>query len=159
MNLNPRIFREFSIRGIADQDLPDDVVTALGWAIGATFTQRGSASLVVGRDARLSSPRISRSLLAGLVQAGSHVTDVGVVPTPVQNFATDFFKAAGSVMITASHNPAEYNGFKIRTHRTLQGDDLQAIYRLAATYVPHETTGAGRVKLAEPLPPYLDCIT
>jgi phosphomannomutase/phosphoglucomutase len=158
MNLNPQIFREFSIRGIADQDLTDDVVTALGWAIGATFTQRGSASLVVGRDARLSSPRISRLLIAGLVQAGMHVTDVGVVPTPVHNFATDFFKADGGVMITASHNPAEYNGFKIRTDQTLQGDDLQAIYRLAVAYVPHETVGAGHVRSAESLPPYLDCI-
>jgi phosphomannomutase/phosphoglucomutase len=158
MNLNPRIFREFSIRGIADQDLADDVVTALGWAIGATFTQRGSASLVVGRDARLSSPRLGQSLIAGLVQAGIHVTDVGIVPTPVHNFATDFFQADGGVMITASHNPAGYNGFKIRADRTLQGDDLQAIYRLAAAYVPYETVGAGHVRLAEALPAYLDCI-
>jgi phosphomannomutase/phosphoglucomutase len=158
MNLNPHIFREFSIRGIADQDLTDDVVIALGWAIGATFTRRGSASLVVGRDARLSSPRISQALIAGLVQAGIHVVDVGVVPTPVHNFVTDFFRADGGVMVTASHNPAEYNGFKIRTDRTLQGDDLQAIYRLAAAYVPHETAGAGHVRLAAALHPYLDCI-
>jgi phosphomannomutase/phosphoglucomutase len=159
MNLNPRIFREFGIRGIADQDLPDDVVIALGRAIGASFILRGSASLLVGRDARLSSPRISRSLVDGLVQAGIHVTDVGVVPTPVHNFATDLLKADGSVMVTASHNPAEYNGFKLRSDdRTLQGDDLRAIYRLAVAHAPHETGGAGRVRLADPLPSYLDCI-
>jgi phosphomannomutase/phosphoglucomutase len=158
MNLNPRIFREFSIRGIADRDLTDDVVIAVGWAIGATFTRRGSASLVVGRDARLSSPRVGQSLIAGLVQAGIHVTDVGVVATPVHNFATDFFQADGGVMVTASHNPAEYNGFKIRTDRTLQGDDLAAIYHLAVARVSHETVGAGHVRLAEALPPYLECI-
>ena len=158
MDLNPRIFREFSIRGIADQDLTDEAVTVLGWAIGAHFTQGGSASLVVGRDTRLSSPRIGQSLIAGLMQAGLHVTDVGVVPTPVHNFATDFYQADGGVMVTASHNPAEYNGFKIRTDRTLKGDELRAIYRLAAAYVPGEVSGEGKVKLADPLPAYLECV-
>ncbi len=156
--MNPHIFREFSIRGIADQDLTDDVVVTLGRAIGTFFKQRGGESLVVGRDARNSSPRISRSLIEGLLQTGINVTDVGVVPTPVHNFATDFYAADGGVMVTASHNPPEYNGLKIRTDRTLRGDELQAIHRLATAYTPGEVPGRSEVRLAEPLPAYLQRI-
>jgi phosphomannomutase/phosphoglucomutase len=132
MKVNPHIFREFSIRGIADQDLTDEVVLRIGQAIATFFEQRGGQSLVVGRDVRHSSVRISGSLIAGILQSGLHVIDVGLVPTPVHNFATDLFAADGGVMITASHNPPEHNGLKIRTDRTLRRDELQEIYRIAA---------------------------
>ncbi len=129
--MNPHVFREYSIRGIADQELNDDVVVTMGQAIGAFFKRRGGKTLVVGRDTRNSSPRISRALIAGLLQSGLHVTDIGITPTPVHNFATDFYTADGGVMVTASHNPPEYNGLKIRADRTVRGDELREIYQIA----------------------------
>lgn len=162
MTLNPHIFREFSIRGIADQDLTDAVVRRIGRAIGVFFRQRTHHTLLVGRDVRNSSPRISRSLIAGLLQTGLHVTDVGVVPTPVHNFAADFYLADGGVMITASHNPAEHNGLKIRTNRTLRGHELQEIYHTAANQhlqTPDSSPAdPGRLKQSDPLPIYLERI-
>ena len=154
--MNPGIFREFSIRGIADQELTDETVTRIGRAIGTFFRQRGSTTLVVGRDGRNSSPRISRALIAALVQSGLHVTDIGVVPTPVHNFATDYYAADGGVMVTASHNPPEYNGLKIRTDDTLHGEQLQSLRDLATR--GEFVTGAGQVTQADPLPIYLERI-
>ncbi len=176
--MNPHIFREFSIRGIANQDLTDEVVIRIGQAIGIFFEQRGGQSLVVGRDVRNSSVRINSSLIAGLLQSGLYVIDVGVVPTPVHNFATDLFAADGGVMITASHNPPEHNGLKIRSDCTLCGDELQEIRRIAtelskgtkfAQRIPssadaetspatHLTPSSGSLQHADPLPIYLERI-
>ena len=161
-DLNPHIFREFSIRGIADQDLTDEVVRRIGQAIGVFFTQRAGQTLVVGRDVRISSPRISRSLITGLLQAGLQVTEVGVVPTPLHNFATDFYSADGGVMVTASHNPPEHNGLKIRADRTLRGDELHEIYRLAAETDPQVpaplSVNPKGLRQADPLPIYRERI-
>jgi phosphomannomutase/phosphoglucomutase len=161
-NLNPHIFREFSIRGIADQDLPDEVVVQIGQAIGTFFKRRSGQTLVVGRDVRTSSLRISRSLIAGLLQTGLDVTDVGVVPTPVHNFATDFCAADGGVMVTASHNPPEHNGLKIRTDQTLYGDELHEIYRIASENYPQCSQSSpineGQLEQADLLPPYLESV-
>ncbi len=158
--MNPNIFREFSIRGIADQDLPDEIVTVIGRAVGLFFGQRDAQTIVVGRDVRNSSPRISQAVVAGLLQTGIAVTDVGLVPAPVHNFATDLYKADAGVMITASHNPAEYNGLKIRTRdRSLHGDEVQEIYRLALMTEQSngsETTAEKQAKRADPLPVYLE---
>lgn len=153
MYINPDIFREFSIRGIAAKELTGDIVLAIGQAIGALFQQNGKQSLVVGRDARTSSPHISRALIKGLVQSGLNVTDIGLVPTPVHNFATDFYRAGGGVMVTASHNPPEYNGFKIRMHESLTGPSLQQIYRLATSGNLAERPG--KLLEKEALGPYL----
>jgi phosphomannomutase/phosphoglucomutase len=157
--LNPNIFRQYSIRGIADQDLTDEVATHLGGAIGAFFKGQDGQTLVVGRDVRNSSPRISRSLIAGLLQAGLDVTDVGVVPTPVHHFATDSYGADGGVMVTASHNPPQYNGLKIRADCTLHGEELQQIQRIAnETHLQDSVStplSPGRLEQADPLPRYL----
>jgi phosphomannomutase/phosphoglucomutase len=161
-DLNPRIFREFSIRGIADQDLTDEVVRRIGQAVGTFFLQRDGQMLVVGRDVRISSPRISRSLIGGLLQAGLQVIEVGVVPTPLHNFATDFYRADGGVMVTASHNPPEHNGLKIRTDRTLRADELHGIYRLAAEQYPQASASPSfnpkALKQVDPLPVYVERI-
>lgn len=156
--INPNIFREFSIRGVADLELADEVVAAVGRATGAFFRQRGGGTLVVGRDVRHSSPRISRALIQGLRQTGLKVIDLGLVPTPVHNFATDFYRADGGVMVTASHNPPEHNGLKIRNReRTLYADEIQEIYRLAAEAgsIPTAAT-PGQVEQADILPVYLE---
>jgi phosphomannomutase/phosphoglucomutase len=124
--MNPHIFREYDIRGHADRDLPDNVVRALGVAIGAE-TAAGTP-IVVGRDCRLHSPRLFEALTAGL-RVTANVIDIGVVPTPVTYFAQQHMRPGASVMITGSHNPAEDNGFKIMIGtQTLHG---VAIKRLA----------------------------
>lgn len=151
--MNPHIFREFSIRGRADDDLPDPVVELIGQAIGTYFARRSGAAMAVGHDVRLSSPRLSAALSRGLVRAGLTVIDAGLVPTPALNFAADHYRAAGGVMVTASHNPPADNGLKIRADETLYGPALQEIYRLAAERDLVE--GAGQVVERDVLPPYL----
>lgn len=157
--IESHLFRGYSIRGLADSQLTDPVVGAIGRAIGAYFAQRGGRVVIVGRDARLSSPRISRTLSAALCDAGMVVTDLGMVPTPVHNFATDLYTADAGVMVTASHNPAEYNGFKIRGHQTLDADAIQTIYQLACapTTVPHPASeAAGDLLYADPRAAYIE---
>ncbi|HTR50086.1 MAG TPA: phosphomannomutase/phosphoglucomutase [Kofleriaceae bacterium] len=122
--MNKRIFREYDIRGVADRDLPDPVVRAIGMAVGERAAGRPrvmdafggvrstTASVVVGRDCRVHSPRLFAALTDG-VRVHAEVVDIGVVPTPVVYFASHHLKPAAAVMITGSHNPAEDNGFKI----------------------------------------------
>ena len=131
--MNPLIFREYDIRGVADRDLPDDVVRAIGLAIGE-LACAGPGPVVVGRDCRLSSPRIFNALTDGIrVVARVGVVDIGIVPTPVAYFAQQHLLPAATVMITGSHNPAEDNGFKIMVgDDTLHGPAITAIGRRVA---------------------------
>ena len=152
------IFREFSIRGDAQVDLPDEVVTQIGRGIGTYFLTTALESahplkVVLGRDVRLSSGRISRALTAGLLSTGVSVIDIGLLPTPVLNFAVDHFQAYGGIMITASHNPPGDNGFKLRTDVTLTGAALQEIYDLTAggSFIQ----GMGKQETQDGLSPYL----
>lgn len=147
------MFREFSIRGEADRDLPDEIVARIGQAIGTYFGRQPAASLVIGRDVRESSPRISASLMQGLLKTGANVIDVGLVPTPILNFAVDHFQADGGIMITASHNPPKDNGLKLRSTETLTGIALQEIYQLAIS--DQLLSGSGRQQTKSGLEPYL----
>lgn len=131
MNINPKIFREYDIRGIVDKDLDPEVVESLGKAIGTYFRQHGKRSVVLGRDCRLSSPRYAQILTKGLCSTGCNVMDIGVVPTPLLYFTVYHKKKEAAVMITGSHNPPEYNGFKMMVgEETLFGDSIQDIYIL-----------------------------
>ncbi|MEM7034544.1 MAG: phosphomannomutase/phosphoglucomutase [Chloroflexota bacterium] len=147
------MFREFSIRGEADRDLPDATVQKIGQAIGTYFANRSLGSLVIGHDVRLSSPRISEALIAGLLTTGASVIDIGLVPTPVLNFAVDHYQASGGIMITASHNPAKDNGLKLRAEETLTGQALQDIYHIAVQGTFNQ--GHGSVQKQSGLSPYL----
>ncbi|MGE5177276.1 MAG: phosphomannomutase/phosphoglucomutase [Hyphomicrobiales bacterium] len=132
--MNTQIFREYDIRGIADRDLTDDVVRAIGRAFAAWMRERGKARIAVGRDVRLSSPRIRTALVEGLLDQGASVVDVGVVPTPALYFAILHLKADGGVMVTGSHNPIEYNGLKLSDGiSSLHGPEIQDLGRRAAT--------------------------
>lgn len=111
--MNPAIFREYDIRGIADTDLTDGAVRAIGRAFGDRMREKGQACVAVGRDVRLSSPRIRAALVEGLLDQGRRVIDVGEVPTPALYFAVLRLKADAGVMVTGSHNPIEYNGLKL----------------------------------------------
>ncbi|MBI1861584.1 MAG: phosphomannomutase/phosphoglucomutase [Deltaproteobacteria bacterium] len=131
MTVNPSIFREYDIRGVADRDLTDALVINLGKALGTFVARKGGKSVALGYDCRLSSPRLRGVLARGLMATGLSVYDVGMVPTPVLYFATHHLMTDGGVMITGSHNPGEHNGFKICVGpSTIHGDDIQALRKL-----------------------------
>ena len=122
MDINPKIFREYDIRGIVGQDLDDGAVEILGRAMGTFFLGRGQKQVAVGQDCRLSSPGFARALTSGLASTGCDVTPLGVVPTPLLYFSVFHKKMPAGVMITGSHNPPEHNGFKMMSgHDTLYG--------------------------------------
>lgn len=154
--MKQQIFREFSIRGHADQDLPDDVVARIGRAAGTFFLNCDANTLVVGHDVRLSSPRIKRALLSGLSSTGCTVFDIGLAPTPTFYFAVDYLNAGGGIMITASHNPLQDNGFKLRAAETLTGPALQSIYRLADR--GDFAQGYGAIQTVTIFPAYLSAL-
>ena len=130
MHLNAEIFRAYDIRGVADRDLTDDVVFDLGRALGSEAVAAGATTFAVGRDCRVSGPRLHAALVRGLMATGLKVLDVGMVPTPVLYFAVFHFGLGGGVQITGSHNPPEFNGFKMLLGRdALHGDGVQALYR------------------------------
>ena len=129
MDINPRIFREYDIRGIVGQDLDDQLVEVLGRAIGTYFLGRGMRDAALGRDCRLSSPSFAAALTKGLLSTGCGVTDLGTIPTPLLYFAVFEEKKEAGVMITGSHNPPEHNGFKMMAgEETLYGQSIQDIY-------------------------------
>ncbi|CAN5909056.1 N/A [soil metagenome] len=137
--MNPRVFREYDIRGVADRDLDDATVRAIGMAVGA----RAGGTVVVGRDCRTHSPRLFAALTDGL-RVHSEVIDVGVVPTPLVYFAEHHLKPAAAVMITGSHNAAEDNGFKLMIHgETLYGQGIATlrdeVTAVLASDAPHPT--------------------
>ena len=129
--LKPTIFREYDIRGIADSELSSPDIADLGRGLG-TFLQRANGRRVnLGRDCRLSSPRLHDALLEGLQATGCEVTDIGVVPTPLLYFSAVHLEADGGIMITGSHNPSEFNGFKtVCGTGTLHGETIQQVRKL-----------------------------
>jgi phosphomannomutase/phosphoglucomutase len=126
--MNPRVFREYDIRGHAEHDFPDDFVADLGRSLGAYFTDNRARRITLGRDCRLTSPRIHATLKRELLAAGLDVIDVGIVHTPGLYFSVFHLAADGGVMITASHNPGEDNGFKVVLGRsTIHGAEIQKL--------------------------------
>jgi phosphomannomutase / phosphoglucomutase len=132
--LKPTIFREYDIRGVADVELLSDDIEILGQAFGTYLQRHGGRNIDLGRDTRLSSPRLRDALMRGLVASGCHVTDLGVSPTPVLYYSVFHLKADGGVMITGSHNPPEFNGFKVVCGTsTIHGEAIQEIRRMIET--------------------------
>ncbi len=153
--LIPTIFREYDIRGIADVELLDADIENLGRAIGTYLGRRSGRNVTLGCDTRLSSPRLTSAMARGLVASGCEVTDIGVVPTPVLYYSVFHLKATGAVMITGSHNPPEYNGFKIVSgDGTVYGAEIQAIREIIER--GDYAAGAGSLKTADVVPAYVD---
>ncbi len=122
------MFREYDIRGIAGKDMTNDDVGLIGQGVGTFLRQQGAAKISVGHDCRLTSESYARSLIEGLQASGCDVIDIGVCPTPILYFSIQHLKTDGGVMITASHNPPEYNGFKICLGLdSIHGKDIQKI--------------------------------
>jgi phosphomannomutase/phosphoglucomutase len=131
VEINPNIFREYDIRGLVDKDLTPDMVEILGRGMGTYFRRQGKREVVVGRDCRLSSPDYSRALTKGLRATGCRTVDLGTIPTPLLYFMIFDKNGEAGVMITGSHNPPEYNGFKMMSGKeTLYGETIQAVYHL-----------------------------
>ncbi len=156
--MNPHIFRAYDIRGVADRDLPDALVQDLGQAIGSELRQRGLFPVIaVGRDARLSSPRLRDALVLGLTQSGIDVVDIGVCATPMLYFAAFTLPVGGGVMVTGSHNPAGDNGLKITLdEKSLHGQDIQDL--ASRIRLKQFSSGPGQVRAHDIHGPYCDWI-
>ena len=129
MDITSSIFKAYDIRGIVEKELTPEVVKLIGMAIGSESIAQGERGIVVGRDGRLTGHMLSESLISGLIESGCHVVDIGMVPTPLVYFATYTKGASSGVMVTGSHNPPEYNGFKIMiAGETLSADKIQNLY-------------------------------
>ena len=125
------VFREYDIRGIAGSDITESLAYRLGKAYAAMLPANESRPVVVGRDVRLSGLTLQQALIRGLNDAGVDVLDIGIVPTPLAYFAVFTLDSAGSVQVTASHNPGDYNGFKMMIGRSsLHGDEIQQLKNL-----------------------------
>jgi phosphomannomutase/phosphoglucomutase len=157
MKINPQIYREYDIRGVVEKDLTPDIVRRLGQGFGTHMAQLGRKALVVGRDGRLSSKAFSEALMKGLISTGCDVVDVGICPTPVYYFSIFHLDKDGGMMVTGSHNPPEFNGFKVSVGRsTIFGEEIQNLRQLIEK--GEFVVGKGNVSKKEIIPPYQDYI-
>ena len=156
--LKPTIFREYDIRGVADTELASPDITDLGRALGTYILRHSGPRVNLARDCRLSSPRLHDALLQGLLSTGCEVTDIGVAPTPLLYFSEVHLEADGAVMITGSHNPSEFNGFKtVCGSDSLHGEAIQDIRRLIDAR--DFASGQGMHHSMDVIPAYLDELT
>jgi phosphomannomutase/phosphoglucomutase len=169
----PEIFKAYDIRGIVGRTLTTDITESIGRAIGSEARARGQTAIAIGRDGRLSGPELAAALARGIQKAGVDVVDVGRVATPILYFATHHLGTRSGVSVTGSHNPPDYNGFKIVLGgETLAGEAIQALRTRIET--GNLTTGQGAysaravredyiqrivsdVKLARPVSIVVDC--
>jgi phosphomannomutase/phosphoglucomutase len=129
--MNPEVFREYDVRGVVDRDLNPDFVHLLGLAIGTCAMRRNVRQMTLGRDCRLSSEAYHDIIGKGIRAAGVDVIDIGLCATPMLYFSIRHFQAGGGVMITGSHNPPDFNGFKICIGPdTIYGDQIQELRRI-----------------------------
>ena len=158
MVLDRSIFRAYDIRGVVGKSLTNEVAAAIGQAVGSLAKERGLTEIVVGRDGRHSGPELAKALIEGLKSSGCDVIDIGAVPTPILYFATYHLNTGSGVMVTGSHNPPEYNGFKIMVGgETLAEDAIQDLYARIAEGRLETGTGSSRNMLVAP--DYLERIT
>ena len=173
MELNDNIFRANDIRGIAFEDLTEEVVFALGKSLGTESINRKQNDFIIGRDGRVSSPQLFEWLSGGVLSAGCNVIDIGIVPSPVFYHSTFNLNSSSGVVITGSHNPADYNGFKILfNNNSTSSEEIQSIkkrikekdflsgtgniqsFDVVESYVEEVTNN---IKLKRPLNISIDC--
>ena len=125
------IFKAYDIRGIVGSELNNPVVKKIGQAIGTTALSQKQKPICVGYDGRSSSPSLSAKLIDGLLSTGINVINIGMCTTPMLYFSNFNQETVTGVMITGSHNPPEYNGFKIVINKkTLSSNDIQNLYQI-----------------------------
>lgn len=131
------VFREYDIRGIADTEISEVLGYRLGMAFARTLPEGEKRPVIVGRDVRLSGPTLQKAVMQGLIDAGIDVLDMGMGPTPLAYYAVFHVGAAGCIQVTASHNPADHNGFKMMKGRdSLHGHEIQALKELMQEQLP-----------------------
>ncbi len=158
MELNEEIFREYDIRGVYGTDIDDDIAYKIGLAFGTKLNEYNIPSTVVAYDNRLSSPSLEASLVKGLVETGIHVKRLGLATTPMCYFAANYLNTNSSMMITASHNPKEYNGFKFSYNgiHNAYGSAVKEIYNIIKS--EKFTYGKGSVEDTDIRSAYIDLI-
>ena len=153
--MNPAIFREYDIRGKYPDDLNPSVAHKLGLSIGTYLKRNRAKRISLGRDCRKSSPELREALLKGLLESGVDVTDIGMVPTPLLYFSLFNLDMDGGVQITGSHNPSDYNGFKICLGKaTIHGREVQKIREILE--LGHFDNGNGSYGQRDVIAPYLE---
>lgn len=172
-SLTPGIFKAYDIRGVLDKTLDTSIARLIGQSFGSAALEQGEKTVVIGRDGRLSGPSLAAALAEGLQSAGVNVIDVGMVATPMLYFATHTLGAASGIMVTGSHNPPDYNGFKmVLAGDAIYGDTIQLLYQRilsmnfstgSGSYSQHDIRDAylarivGDIKLARPMKIAIDC--
>ncbi len=174
MQIDASIFKAYDIRGVVDKTLTTQAAFAIGQALGALAKEKGVDTMCVGRDGRLSGPKLSESLMQGITDQGVNVKSIGLTPTPVLYFATVLTGTGSGVAVTGSHNPPEYNGLKMMMAKeTLFGEGIQSLrQRIEAGIASSEKKGSieeidvvtpymnkvlSDVKLARPMKVAIDC--
>ena len=152
------IFRAYDIRGVVPQTLTAETAYWIGRAIGAESLAKDEPNVSVGRDGRLSGPELVERLIQGVADSGCKVSDVGLVPTPALYYAANVLAGKSGVMLTGSHNPSNYNGFKIViAGDTLANEQIQALHTRLKTN--DLSWGEGSIERVDILSPYADVIT
>ncbi len=173
MKLNASVFKAYDIRGVVPESLNEEVAQALGLAFGTQALAEGEQTVAVGRDGRLSGPGLSAALMRGLIAAGVEVIDIGMATTPMLYFAANTLCRSG-IQVTGSHNPKDYNGFKmVLGGRAIFGEEIQALRRMMESETAVRRAGGsvrqadvlaaytarivGDVKLTRPMKVVVDC--
>jgi phosphomannomutase / phosphoglucomutase len=159
VSVDPAIFRTYDIRGVVGKSLTAEVAKLLGQSIGMLMREKGLHEMVVGRDGRLSGPELAGALADGLCAAGIDVIDIGAVPTPVVYYAAYRYNTGCGVAVTGSHNPPDYNGFKIVVGgETLSEGAIQDLYqRIVKGELDRD--GKGNLRHVDVVPDYIERIT
>jgi phosphomannomutase/phosphoglucomutase len=158
-NIPRQIFREYDIRGVADRDLTDDLAHAIGQCFGRQVPLGADRTVAVGRDCRLSSPRLFSALTTGLTEVGCSVKAIGIGPTPLLYFAAHYLKSAAAIMITGSHNPGDENGFKMMLGTSsFYGPQIQDLLAAVETQDSTFSGRLGTVQVAEVEDAYVDAM-
>ncbi|MGQ0811812.1 MAG: phosphomannomutase/phosphoglucomutase [Nitrospiraceae bacterium] len=148
------LFREYDLRGVVGQELTDKIAERIGRAFSTMVAPRGVKTVSVGRDGRLSSPSLRDCLVRGLMAGGLNVIDIGVCPSPLVYFSLFHLPVDGGIMITGSHNAAEYNGFKVCVgQEALHGEEIQRLRRVMET--EQFVSGSGKLSSHPIIPDYL----
>ena len=128
MKMNSFIFREYDIRGRVIEDFPPEVVVLLGRGFGTLLKRSGGREIALSGDIRLTTPDLINYFKEGVLSTGIDIINIGIVPTPVNYFSLYHIDVSGSVQITGSHNPPEFNGFKLSMHKKpVYGKQIQKI--------------------------------
>ncbi len=152
--MNSSVFREYDIRGLAEKDFDKEFALLLGKVHGTIISEKGGKRVTIDRDCRATSDAYAEAVIAGLASTGLHVYDIGVCPTPLLYFSLFHLDVDGGIQVTASHNPSEYNGFKLCVGKeTLYGQQIQDV-RAKMERNEFKQKAGGKVERYEIVPPY-----